>query len=110
MEGFKRRHGVHRETYRYDDGRGEADELRQVLQAMERRQGARFSLAIRVATQMFTALMPMVRLLLKPGPLREAIAVVAGTEPREVFDSRSCPRQVSTLGRASSPGIAPQAS
>ena len=87
VEGFKRKHGVHRETYRYDDGRGEADELRQVLQAMERRQGAPFSLAIRVATQMFTALMPMVRLLLKPGPLREAIAVVAGTEPREVFDS-----------------------
>ena len=86
-ESFKARHGVHRETYRYDDSKPVADDLATVLRSTAARPGAPFSLAIRIATQMFTALAPTLRLLLKPGPLREVMHAVETLPPYDVYDA-----------------------
>jgi hypothetical protein len=87
IDSFKARHGVHRESYRYDDAKPQADELGAVLQTMARRPAAPFTLAIRIATQMFTALAPTLRLLLKPGPLREVIHAVETLPSSDVYDA-----------------------
>jgi hypothetical protein len=86
-ESFKARHGVHRETYRYHDTKPLADGLATALRSGAASPGMPFSLSIRIATQMFTALAPTLRLLLKPGPLREVIHAVETLPPTDVYDA-----------------------
>lgn len=84
---FKARHGVHGETYRYHDSKPLADDLAAVLRSVAATRGGAFSLAIRIATQMFTALAPTLRLLLKPGPLREVFHAVETLPSTDVYDA-----------------------
>ena len=85
---FKARHGVHGETYRHCDSEPPADDLAAVLRSAAAAPGpGAFSLAIRIATQMFTALAPTLRLLLKPGPLREVIHAVGTLPSTDVYDA-----------------------
>ena len=65
----------------------QADDLNTVLKTMAARPSAPFMLAIRIATQMFTALAPTIKLLLKPGPLREVIHAVETLPSSDVYDT-----------------------
>ena len=97
VAAFKARHGVHGETYRYDDSKPTTESLATVLRHVKRENGGGsagasrprkpFVLGIRIATQMMTTLTPTLRLLLKPGPLREVINSVETLPPSQVFDT-----------------------
>jgi hypothetical protein len=89
VASFKARHGVRGESYRYSDTQPPAGTLDAAVRGSRGRPGrekggAPFRLEIRVATQMFTGLVPTLRLLLPTPALREVLGSVASLPPEQV--------------------------